>query len=96
MKMKMREENILFIIALMLILRSDFLLRMEAARHAASRLQLLRRGGGGAPSHRSRSSCACRQVTYSGQPVKQPKKIPVCQKIFNHSLFFLQHFQLIF
>jgi len=53
---------------------------MEAARHAAGRLQLLRRGGGGAPSHRSRSSCACRQVTYSEQPVKQPTKIPTPQK----------------
>jgi len=26
------------------------------------------------PSHRSRSSCACQQVTYSEQPVKQPNK----------------------
>jgi len=47
---------------------------MEAARHAAGRLRLLRRGGGGAPSHRSRSSRACRQVTYSGQRDRQPNK----------------------
>jgi len=52
---------------------TDLQPRMEAARHAAGRLLLLRRGGGGATSHRSRSSCACRQVTYSGQPVKAAK-----------------------
>jgi len=47
---------------------------MEAARHAAGRLRLLRRGGGAAASHRSHSSRACRQVTYSGQRERQPNK----------------------
>jgi hypothetical protein len=47
---------------------------MEAARHAAGRLRLLRRGSGTAVSYRSRSSRACRQVTYSGQRERQPNK----------------------
>jgi hypothetical protein len=62
---------------------------MEAARHAAGRLRLLRRGGGGAPSHRSRSSRACRQVTYSGQRERQPNKNPNTSKKFSQTIFYL-------